>query len=337
MPLVLPRIQVYDKFINRIIPKIKKARFMGSTPLFWIIFNAFVLVMLWLDLRVFHRDAHEVAPREALKWSLIWVILSLSFGAGLFIFMGHDKGLEFLSGYLVEKSLSIDNIFIFSVVFHTLSIPLKYQHRILFWGIFGALIMRGLMIWFGVTLIVYFHQILYLLGAFLIYSGLKILWLTDKRFEVETHPIILFLQRYISLTSKIEGPQLWIRSKEAPRRWQATPLFVALALIEGSDLLFAIDSVPAIFAITLDPFIVYTSNVFAILGLRSLYFLLADAIERFYYLKSSVALILCFVGIKMVMMDIYKISTEWSLLVILLILGGGIGLSFWCRSQNCRK
>jgi tellurite resistance protein TerC len=165
--------------------------------------------------------------------------------------------------------------------------------------------------------------------------------LSEKRFEVKTHPIILFLQRYVPLTPKIEGQHLWIRSKEVPgnpwRRWQATPLFVALTLIEGSDLLFAIDSVPAIFAITLDPFIVYTSNVFAILGLRSLYFLLADAIERFYYLKSGVALILCFVGTKMVMMDMYKIPTEWSLLVILLILGGSIGLSFWCRSQNCRK
>lgn len=310
---------------------------MENTPIFWIVFNALVLVMLWLDLRVFHRDAHEVAPREALKWSLIWVVLALSFGAALFVFMGHDKGLEFLSGYLVEKSLSVDNIFIFSVIFRSLSIPLKYQHRVLFWGIFGALLLRGLMIWFGLSLITYFHQLLYFLGAFLIYSGLKIFWITEKPFELETHPIIIILQRYIPLTSKIEGQNLWQRTSVKPRRWQATPLFVALTLIECSDLLFAIDSVPAIFAITLDPFIVYTSNVFAILGLRSLYFLLADAIERFYYLKSGVALILCFVGIKMVIMDFYKIPTEWSLLVILLILGGGISLSYWYRSQNCRK
>ncbi|MBM3632542.1 MAG: TerC/Alx family metal homeostasis membrane protein [Alphaproteobacteria bacterium] len=309
---------------------------MGNTSLFWIIFNVLVLAMLWIDLKVFHKDAHVVAPREALKWSFIWIALSLAFGIGLSFVMGHDKGLEFFSGYLVEKSLSIDNIFIFSVVFRTLSIPLKYQHRVLFWGIFGALILRGLMIYFGITLISYFHQILYPLGAFLLYSGLKIFWLTEKRFEVETHPIIIFLQRYISLTPKIEGQQLWVRSKDHPKRWQATPLFVALALIEGSDLLFAIDSVPAIFAITLDPFIVYTSNVFAILGLRSLYFLLADAVERFYYLKSGVALILCFVGIKMLMMDIYKIPTEASLLIILLILGGSIALSGY-RSRNCHK
>jgi tellurite resistance protein TerC len=193
------------------------------------------------------------------------------------------------------------------------------------------------MIWFGLSLISYFHQIIYFLGAFLIYSGLKIFWMTEKPFELETHPIILLLQRYIPLTTKIEGQQLWKRTSVKPRRWQATPLFVALVLIEFSDLLFAIDSVPAIFAITLDPFIVYTSNVFAILGLRSLYFLLANAIEKFYYLKSGVALILCFVGIKMVIMDFYKIPTEWSLLVILLILGGGISLSYWYRSPNCHK
>jgi len=174
---------------------------MGNTSLFWIIFNVLVLAMLWIDLKVFHKDAHVVAPREALKWSFIWIALSLAFGIGLSFVMGHDKGLEFFSGYLVEKSLSIDNIFIFSVVFRTLSIPLKYQHRVLFWGIFGALILRGLMIYFGITLISYFHQILYPLGAFLLCSGVKIFWLTEKRFEVETHPIIIFLQPLIINTS----------------------------------------------------------------------------------------------------------------------------------------
>jgi tellurite resistance protein TerC len=223
------------------------------------------------------------------------------------------------------------------VVFRALSIPLKYQHRVLFWGIFGALILRGLMIWFGISLIGYFHQILYVMGAFLIYSGLKIFWITQKPFDAKTHPIILFLERYISVTSKIEGQRLWVANKEKPKRWQATPLFVALALIEGSDLIFAIDSIPAIFAITLDPFIVYTSNIFAILGLRSLYFLLADALERFYYLKSGVALVLSFVGTKMVIMDFYKISTEWSLLIILMILGGSILLSYRQGGQNCHK
>jgi tellurite resistance protein TerC len=310
---------------------------MGNTPLFWIVFNIVVCLMLWLDLMVFRKNVHKVAPKESLKWSLIWVALSIGFAAAIFLFMGYDKGEEFLSGYIVEKVLSIDNIFVFTMIFQALSIPLKYQHRILLWGVLGALILRGLMIWCGLNLITHFHKILYVLGAFLIYTGFKMFWVTKRSFDLESHPIILFLQRYIPLTSKIEGRRFWVRSKEAPRRWQATPLFVALVLIEASDLIFAIDSIPAIFAITLDPFIVYTSNVFAILGLRSLYFLLADAIERFYYLKSGVALILCFVGVKMVMADFYKIPTEWSLLVIVLILGGGVLLSYWYRSHKCHK
>lgn len=313
---------------------------METKPFFWVVFNTIVFAMLWLDLKVFHKEAHEVAPREALRWSLIWVLLAFGFAAALFLFMGHDKGLEFLAGYTVEKSLSIDNIFVFSMIFQTLSIPLKYQHRVLFWGIFSALILRGLMIWFGLSLIAFFHPILYLLGAFLIFTGLKIFGLkivgrTEKPFNLEKHPFILFLQRYVPLTSKIEGQELWHRTKVG--RWQATPLFVALALIECSDLLFAVDSVPAIFAITLDPFIVYTSNIFAILGLRSLYFLLAHAIKQFYYLKSGVGLVLCFVGIKMIIMDFYKIPPEWSLFIILLILGGSILLSYLDRSQNCHK
>ncbi|MCE3230380.1 MAG: Integral rane protein TerC [Alphaproteobacteria bacterium] len=310
---------------------------METTPFFWVMFNAFVVAMLFLDLKVFHRKAHQPAPREALAWSLGWVVLALGFGAILFGVMGADKGLEFLSGYIVEKSLSLDNIFIFSVIFQALSIPLKYQHRILFWGILSALILRGLMIWLGFALISWFHPLLYILGGFLIFTGLKIVWGTEKPVNMATHPLILFLQRHIPLTSTIEGQQLWRRTKDTPRRWEATPLFVALVLIEGSDILFAVDSIPAIFAITLDPFIVYTSNVFAILGLRSLYFLLADAVERFAYLKSGVALVLCFVGLKMVMMDIYKIPTGWSLFIILMILGGSVFLSYGGRSQGCRK
>lgn len=310
---------------------------METTLLFWIAFNIFILGMLYLDLNVFHKEAHQVAVREALKWSLVWVILSLGFAAILYVFMGADKGEEFLTGYVVEKSLSIDNIFVFSVIFKAFSIPLHYQHRVLFWGIFGALILRALMIWFGFALITYFHPIIYLLGIFLVFTGLKVFWVTEKPLNLETHSVILFLQRYISLTSRIEGQQLWVRAKTM-QKWQATPLFVALVLIECSDLLFAVDSIPAIFAITLDPFIVYTSNVFAILGLRSLYFLLADAVERFHHLKSAVALILCFVGVKMVMTDVYKISTKWSLLIILLILGGSILLPYLLKgSKNWHK
>ena len=307
---------------------------METSPLFWIIFNILVMGMLWLNLRVFHREAHVVASREALKWSLVWVMIALVFATSLYFFMGHEKGLEFLAGYVVEKSLSIDNIFVFSVIFQSLSIPLKYQHRVLFWGIFGALVFRGIMIWFGLELIAHFHAILYLLGAFLIFTGLKILWTSEKPIKLESHPVILFLQRFVPLTTKIEGQQLWVRPQKV---WQATPLFVALVLIECSDIIFAIDSIPAIFAITLDPFIVYTSNVFAILGLRSLYFLLANALTRFVYLKSAISVLLCFVGIKMVVMDFYKIPTEWSLCIILLILGGSVLLSCRQGGQNCHK
>lgn len=310
---------------------------MQTTPSFWIAFNAFVLAMLWLDLAVFHKEAHRVGPQEALKWSLAWVILALGFAVLLYQFMGYGKCEEFLTGYVVEKSLSIDNIFVFSLIFKALSIPLKYQHRVLFWGIFGALLLRGLMIGVGFSLITLFHPIIYLLGAFLVITGLKTLWGTEKPWDLKTHPIFLFLQRYISITPKIEGQRLWVRSKTKPGRWEATPLFVALVLVECSDLLFAIDSVPAIFAITLDPFIVYTSNIFAILGLRSLYFLLADAIGRFHHLKSGVALILCFVGVKMITMDFYKFPTKWSLVIILLILGGSIVFSYLTRSQQCHK
>lgn len=310
---------------------------MGYTAIFWIVFNTLVLVMLWLDLMVFRKNSHKVEPREALKWSFIWISISLAFAMVIFLFMGHDKGIEFLSGYIVEKLLSIDNIFVFTLIFRALSIPAQYQHRILVWGVVGALVLRGIMIWLGLSLIEHFHTIIYILGTFLIYTGLKMFWVTERTFDLASHPIFRFFQRYIPLTSKIENHRFWTRDQKAPQKWLATPLFIALALIEASDLIFAIDSIPAIFAITMDPFIVYTSNVFAILGLRSIYFLLADAIERFYYLKSGLALILCFVGIKMVIADFYKISTEWALLVIVLILGSGIFLSYWSRSQKCHK
>jgi len=332
--MALPRIQVYDGSIEQDVQLFSMTQ---ATPSFWIAFIAFVLVMLWLDLRVFHRQAHQVGSREALMWSLVWVALSLGFAVVVYLSMGYSKCEEFLTGYSVEKSLSMDNIFVFSLIFKSLSIPLPYQHRVLFWGILGALLLRGLMIGLGFSLITLFHPIIYLLGAFLVVTGLKTLWGTEKPVSLETHPIFLFLQRYISLTPKIEGQRFWIRSKTKSGRWQATPLFVALALVECSDLLFAVDSVPAVFAITLDPFIVYTSNIFAILGLRSLYFLLADAIGRFHHLKSGVALILCFVGMKMVAMDFYKISTKWSLAIIICILGGSLLLSSLKGNQNCHK
>jgi tellurite resistance protein TerC len=307
--------------------------FMETSTPFWIIFNAFILAMLWVDLKVFHKDAHEVKLREALGWSALWLSLSFVFGGGLFLLATPEKSLEFLAGYLVEKSLSIDNIFIFSVIFNTFSIPLKYQHRVLFWGILSALVLRGLMIWGGIEIMARFHWIIYIMGAFLILTGVKTFFLTPKEVDLASHPVLTFLKRYIPLTATLDGQAFFTRKA---KRLYGTPLLAVLILIEVSDIIFAIDSIPAIFAITMDPFIVYTSNVFAILGLRSLYFLLADAIERFTYLRPAVALILCFVGIKMVAMDIYKIPVGWSLLVILSILGGSILLSVLHRSRQCR-
>ena len=299
---------------------------------FWVVFNAFIMVMLWLDLKVFHKDAHEVKLREALGWSVFWLSLSLAFGASLFFLSTPEKSLEFLAGYLIEKSLSIDNIFIFSVIFQQFSIPLKYQHRVLFWGILSALVLRGLMIWGGIGIMAHFHWIIYVMGAFLVLTGIKTFFVTSNPPDLATHPALTFLKRYIPLTTTLEGQAFFVRKEKC---LYGTPLLAVLILIEISDIIFAIDSIPAIFAITMDPFIVYTSNVFAILGLRSLYFLLADAIERFTYLKPGVALILCFVGIKMIVMDIYKIPTGWSLLVILSILGGSILLSALHRSPKC--
>lgn len=304
--------------------------------IFWISFNVFVLAMLALDLCVVHRSACEVKPREALGWSLLWVCLALAFALGLFIFQSQQASLEFLAGYAVEKSLSIDNIFVFSVIFQSFSIPLHYQHRVLFWGILGALVLRALMIWFGIALITWFHPIIYVLGVFLILAGLKMLWAEEKPLDATAHPAIVFLQRFMPVTLGIEGQHLFVRIGQ-PRRWHATPLFIALVIVECSDLLFALDSIPAIFAITLDPFIVYTSNVFAILGLRSLYFLLAGAIKKFVYLKAGVALILCFVGLKILVADIYKISTLLSLFIILFLLGGSILLSSTYGRRPCRK
>lgn len=307
---------------------------------FWVLFLGAIGGLLLLDLNVFHKEAHVVKAREALLWSLFWIFLSGVFAGGMYYFKGYNACLEFLAGYVIEKSLSIDNIFVFSLIFEKLSVPLSYQHRVLFWGIFGALLLRGLMIWLGISLITVFHPLIYILGIFLVFTGLKMFWIGEKEDDLTTHPLILFLHRYFPLIPILKGQKLWVRmtiDSKLKKRWYATPLFVALVLIEFSDLIFALDSIPAIFAITLDPFVVYTSNIFAILGLRSLYFLLADAIERFYYLKSGVAVVLCFVGLKMLLGDVYKFSTEGSLFLVLLILSGSVVLSFCQGTSQCRK
>ncbi len=290
----------------------------ASTPIwFWIGFNAFVLVMLAIDLGVFHREAHTVSVREALTWSIVWISLALIFDAGLYVFRGPEPALQFLTGYLIEKSLSVDNIFIFVLLFAAFSVPASYQHRVLFWGVLGALIMRGILIVVGAALLEDFHWILYIFGVFLIITAIRLATQKETEVHPERNPFLKFVRRFVPVTQEYERDRFMVRKNG--QTW-VTPLLLVLIVVETTDLLFAVDSIPAIFAVTGDPFLVYTSNVFAILGLRSLYFVFANIIDQFYYLKTGLAVILAFVGIKMVLTDIYHIPTWLSLLVIALVL-----------------
>ena len=249
----------------------------------WVGFNAFVLAMLAIDLGVFHRSAHEVSVKEAAIWSAVWVALALGFNYGIYHFRGEQAGLEFLAGYLIEKALSVDNIFVFVLIFSYFRVPPKYQHRVLFWGILGALVMRGVMIGLGSYLIHHFEWILYVFGAFLVWTGYRMARQDERAIEPEANPVIRLVRRLVPVTGTYHGPSFFIREPAgtgAARRL-ATPLFVVLVLVETTDLIFAVDSIPAVFAVTRDPFLVYSSNVFAILGLRALYFLLSGVIGKF--------------------------------------------------------
>ncbi|PRY52615.1 tellurite resistance protein TerC [Arcticibacter pallidicorallinus] len=297
---------------------------MEVTSTFWIGFNLFVLLMLALDLGVFNRKAHVVSVKEALTWSGVWICLSLVFNGLIYHWFGEAKAIEFFTGYVIEKSLSVDNIFVFVLVFKYFQIPSIYQHKILFWGILGALVMRVIFIFAGVALIEKFHWTIYLFGLFLIYTGYKMFTEQDKQIEPEKNPVIKFFRRVMPVTHELRGDKFFVA--ENGRR-HATPLFLVLILIETTDLIFAVDSIPAILAVTQDRFIVYTSNVFAILGLRSLYFALAHVIHRFVYLSTGLAVILVFVGLKMVLVDVIKIPTHISLIVIALIITASIVFS----------
>jgi tellurite resistance protein TerC len=292
-----------------------------DTALLWIGFTLFVLVMLALDLGVFHRKAHEVSIKEALAWSVTWIALALAFNVGLYFWRGGEIALQFFTGYLIEKSLSVDNIFVFVLIFSYFAVPSKYQHRVLFYGILGALIMRAAMIAAGAALIKEFHWIIYIFGAFLIFTGVRMALHRNEAFEPEQNPLVKLVRRIIPVTPNYHGQRFFVRQAGT---LVATPLFLALVLIEFTDLVFAVDSIPAIFAVTQDPFIVYTSNVFAILGLRSLYFVLRGVIDRFRYLKLSLSAVLAFVGVKMVLTDIYKIPSLASLAVIASLLAVGV-------------
>lgn len=306
----------------------------------WVAFNLFVLAMLGLDLGVFHRKSHAVSTKEALTWSLVWISLSLVFNAVIYLFWDRmmpnsmytnsEAGLAFLTGYLIEKALSVDNIFVFILIFTFFSVPAAYQHRVLFWGILGALIMRGAMIFMGAALLKQFHWVIYIFGAFLIFTGIRMALHKDEEIHPDQNPVVRFFRKLMPVTQDFEGDKFFIRRAGT---LMATPLFLVLLIVESTDLVFAVDSIPAIFAVTQDPFIVYTSNIFAILGLRALYFLLANVMDKFQYLKLGLSAVLTFVGIKMVIVDFYKIPVGVSLGVVAGILTISIIASLW-KAKN---
>jgi tellurite resistance protein TerC len=292
-----------------------------GSPALWIGFTVFVLVMLALDLGVFHRKIHEVRVREALVWTGIWISLALTFNVGVYYWFGSERALEFLTGYVIEKALSVDNIFVFIVVFSAFGVPARLQHRVLFWGILGALVMRAIFIVVGAALLSRFHWVIYVFGAFLILTGIKLLLQRESEPDPQRNPLFRLFRRVIPTVDTFREGRFTV--VEAGKRY-ATPLLLVLIAIEATDIVFAVDSIPAIFAVTTDPFIVYTSNIFAILGLRALYFALAGMMDKFHYLKIGLALVLVFVGTKMLIAGAYKIPIVVSLAVILGLLGGSL-------------
>ncbi len=284
-----------------------------GTPFLWLTFNLFVLASIALDLGVFHRRPHKMETREAVTWTLVWVGLSLGFGLGVMYFSGEQRGLEFFTGYVIEKALSVDNLFLFLVIFRAFAVDEKIQHRVLEWGILGALVMRGLMIAAGAGLIERFSWVLYVFGAFLVFAGLHMLFAKKAEMHPEENRISRFARRHLRVTKEYTGSKFFVR--EGGKLF-ATPLFVVLLIVEITDITMAVDSIPAIFGITRDPFIVYTSNVFAILGLRAMYFLLAGVLGKLRYLTAGLSFVLAFIGAKMIVEPWVHISVEISLAVV---------------------
>ena len=270
----------------------------------WVVFNIFVILMLVLDLGIFHRKAHVIKIKEALVWSVAWIIIAVLFGLVVYLYRGQEAALEFLAGYLIEKTLSADNLFVFLLVFSYFGVSPIYEHKILFWGILGALITRAIFIAAGVALLQKFHWIIYIFGVFLVLTGIKMVLQKEKAIHPEKNPVLKIFRRFIPVTAHYEDGHFFVKKTG---RYQATPLFIVLLMLETTDIVFAVDSIPAVFAVTLDPFIVYTSNVFAILGLRALYFVLAGMMRLCQSLHYGLSLILVFLGGKMIMGDIYRI------------------------------
>ncbi len=300
---------------------------MGQTigsPLLWTAFLFIVIVLLAIDLGLFHRKAHAVGVREALVWSIVWIAVSVSFGAWIYSHFGRQDGLEFFAGYLIEKALSVDNVFVFVLIFSYFSVPAHLHHRVLFWGILGALVMRAVFVVVGAALISAFHWVLYIFGVFLLFTGFKILREGETEVEPQKNPVVRLFRRLMPMASDYSSNGFFTREGG---RLIATPLALVLVAVETTDLAFATDSIPAIFGVTHDVFIVYTSNICAIFGLRAMYFLLAVVIDRFVYLGKGLGIVLMFIGTKMLMARYFEISIEWSLSVVAAILVAAIAIS----------
>lgn len=309
---------------------------LSGTFWLWGGFILFILAMLALDLGVFHRKTHTVSIKEAAIWSAVWITLAMLFNVGVYLISGPESALQFFTGYLIEKSLSVDNIFVFALLFTAFAVPIAHQHRVLFWGVLGALVMRGVLIALGAVLLENFHWIIYLFGAFLIVAGMRMAFRKEAEVHPERNPFLRFVRRVLPITDGYEEDRFIVKRAG---RVLFTPLLLALVVVELTDLLFALDSIPAIFAVTQNPLLVYTSNVFAVLGLRSLYFVFAHAMHTFTYLKVGLAVVLTFVGVKMVLADVYHIPTILALAAIVAILGAAIIASVvrTCRDATKSK
>ncbi|AUN99738.1 TerC family protein [Bacteriovorax stolpii] len=297
----------------------------------WLAFAGIITFMLVLDLGVFHKKSHKVSIKESLAWTAVWICLAMMFNAWVYHKMGHQKGLEFLTGYIIEKSLSVDNIFVISLIFSYFRVPAQYQHRVLFWGVLGALFFRIIFIFAGVALIQKFNWMIYVFGGFLVFTGLKMLREEEKHIEIEANPMIKFVKRFWKISPNFDGEHFRTTHNGIK---MFTPLFLVLVMIETTDIIFAVDSIPAILAITPDPYIVFTSNVFAILGLRSLYFALNGIMEMFEYINYALAGILAFVGVKMIISSWYHVPTIVSIGVIFTLLIGSIVASIYFPKKN---
>lgn len=297
----------------------------------WTGFLIFIMAMLLLDLMVFNRKSHTIQIKEAILWSIFWIVLALIFNVGIFYLEGHDLALQFLSGYLVEKSLSVDNLFVFLLIFSYFKVPGPYQHKVLFWGIFGALVFRAIFIFAGIALLEKFHWLMYILGGFLVITGIKLIFEQEKEIHPEKNPLLNLVRRMIPVTPDYEGDRFFIKRGV---KLMATPLFIVLVVIETTDVVFAVDSVPAVLAISRDPFIVFSSNAFAILGLRALFFALAGMMEAFHYLHYGLAAILSFIGVKMILSGWYKIPIVYALgFIALSLILSSLASVFWPKKE----